>query len=186
VSFKKTISGLTDKIDDLKKDHSFLSKKEQGIVTEIKNTCEYYEPPVQSLEHTLHPWVVFLIMPIFALSNTGVLISHDFFNVMTEPSGLGIIVGLLIGKPLGIMLFSWLAYKSGIALLPEGTKWIHVLGVGFLGGIGFTMSLFVASLAFKDPELVTTAKVSILFASVLAGLVGFFILRKTLTRQENK
>lgn len=186
VSFKKTISGLTDKIDDLKKNHSFLSKKEQGIVTEIKNTCEYYEPPVQSLEHTLHPWVVFLIMPIFALSNTGVLIGHDFFNVMTEPSGLGIIVGLLIGKPLGIMLFSWLAYKSGIALLPEGTKWIHVLGIGFLGGIGFTMSLFVASLAFKDPELVTTAKVSILFASVLAGLLGFLILRKTLTRQENK
>lgn len=143
-----------------------------------------YEPPLQSLENTLHPWVIFLIMPVFALSNTGVLIGNNVQAVITSHAGLGVLLGLVLGKPLGILLFSWLANKMGAASLPENIKWIQILGVGLLGGIGFTMALFVASLAFTETALISNAKISILFASVIAGLAGYFVLRKTLRTKQ--
>jgi len=158
-----------------------LTKEEQQVVTAIKEPCERYEPPVQSLEHELHPWVIFLIMPVFALSNTGVLLGNSILPVITNPEGMGIVLGLVLGKPLGIMLFSWLAHKTGVASLPENIKWVYILGIGLLGSIGFTMALFVANLAFKETDLINNAKISILFASVIAGLAGYFVLRKTLT-----
>jgi NhaA family Na+:H+ antiporter len=93
------------------------------------------------------------------------------------------LLGLVLGKPLGILLFSWLAYKIGVASLPENIKWVHILGVGLLGGIGFTMALFVASLAFTETALISNAKISILFSSVIAGVAGYYVLRKTLQKK---
>lgn len=119
-------------------------------------------------------------MPIFALSNTGVLLGNNVLSGINSPAGLGIALGLVLGKPLGILLFSWLSYKTGMASLPENTQWVHILGVGLLAGIGFTMALFVASLAFADTALINNAKISILLASVIAGSAGYFLLKKTL------
>jgi len=183
--FKITMTNLANGIRIFKKkDTPFLTKGEQEVVTAIKKTCGHYEPPLQSLEHSLHPWVVFLIMPVFALSNTGVLIGDNIRSVITEPEGIGVLLGLVVGKPLGILLFSWIAYKAGVASLPENVKWVHIAGVGLLGGIGFTMALFVASLAFTDSGLINNVKISILFASVIAGSAGYFVLRKTLQTEK--
>jgi len=183
--FKITMTNLANGIRIFKKkDTPFLTKGEQEVVATIKKTCGHYEPPLQSLEHSLHPWVVFLIMPVFALSNTGVLIGDNIRSVITEPEGIGVLLGLVVGKPLGILLFSWIAYKAGVASLPENVKWVHIAGVGLLGGIGFTMALFVSSLAFTDSVLINNVKISILFASVIAGSAGYFVLRKTLQTEK--
>lgn len=179
--FKQTVIDLANGIRVIKKKEApFLSNEEQKVVTSIRQTCENYEPPLQALEHELHPWVIFLIMPVFALSNTGVLLSESMVNAVINPLGMGIVLGLLVGKPLGILLFSWIAYKLGMASLPENIKWKHILGVGLLGGIGFTMALFISGLAFRQTEFIESAKISILFASVIAGLAGYFVLKKTL------
>lgn len=184
--FKQDIISLANGIRVFKKrEHPFLTKEEHQVVNAIRQTCEHFEPPLQSLENTLHPWVIFLIMPLFALSNTGVVLGDRILPAITNPEGIGIILGLVLGKPIGIVLFSWLAFKAGIARLPENIKWIHVLGVGFLGGIGFTMALFIAGLAFTELDLINYAKISILFASVIAGLAGYIILRKHLNPGEN-
>jgi len=183
--FKQTILNLANGVSNVvKKNDPFLNKEEQQVVTDIKETCEHYEPPLQSLENNLHPWVIFLIMPVFALSNTGVLLGNNVQPVITSNAGMGILMGLVLGKPLGILLFSWLAHKMGVASLPENIKWVHILGVGLLGGIGFTMALFIASLAFTETALISNAKISILFASVVAGLGGYFVLRKTLPAKQ--
>lgn len=181
--FKQTMIDLANGIRIFKKKETpFLSKDEQKIVSSIRQTCEHYEPPLQSLEHSLHPWVIFLILPAFALSNTGVLLNDNMLNAVTNPLGLGIVLGLVVGKPVGIMLFSWIAFKLGVASLPENVKWAHILGVGLLAGIGFTMALFISGLAFKQPEFIENAKISILFASIVAGLAGYFVLRKSLPK----
>lgn len=125
------------------------------------------------LEHALHPWVSFGIMPLFALANAGVSLSS---GTIFHPINLGIIAGLIIGKQLGITLFSWLAVRLRIAALPEGIRWIQLYATGWLGGIGFTMSLFIANLAFSEAHLIDLAKLGILAASVLAGIVGAAIL----------
>jgi NhaA family Na+:H+ antiporter len=118
-----------------------------------------------------------LIMPLFALGNAGVVLGGDLAATLLNPVSLGIVAGLVVGKQLGITLFAWLAVKSGLSGLPEGITWRQVYGVGWLAGIGFTMSLFIADLAFTDSSFVDTAKLSILAASLIAGLVGWTILR---------
>lgn len=179
--FKQTVMDLANGISvSGKKESPFLSVEEQKAVTSIRQTCENYEPPLQALEHKLHLWVIFLIMPVFALSNTGVLLSQSMVNAVINPLGMGIVLGLVVGKPLGILLFSFTAFKLGMASLPENVKWKHILGVGLLGGIGFTMALFISGLAFRQTELIENAKISILFASLIAGLAGYFVLKKTL------
>jgi NhaA family Na+:H+ antiporter len=125
------------------------------------------------LEHIFHPWVSFGIMPLFALANAGVSLSG---GTLFHPVNLGIIVGLILGKQMGITLFSWTAVRLRIAALPEGIRWIQLYATGWLGGIGFTMSLFIANLAFSEPHLVDVAKLGILAASVLAGVGGAAIL----------
>jgi len=179
--FKQTIRNLANGINEFaRKNNPFLNKEEQQVVTAIKETCGHYEPQLQSLENTLHLWVIFSIMLVFALSNTGVLLGNDVLPVIKIAAGMDIVLGLVLGKPLGILLFSWLAYKMGVASLPENIEWVHLLGVGLLAGIGCTMALFVASLAFTETALISNAKISILFASVIAGVAGYFVLRKTL------
>ncbi|OQP50237.1 Na+/H+ antiporter NhaA [Niastella populi] len=179
--FKQAIINLAGGIRASKgKETRFLSKDEQSVVTSIREKCEHVEPPLQSLEHSLHPLVMFFIMPVFALSNTGVALNTNLLKVATEPSSVGIILGLVIGKPLGIFFFSWLAHKMRIGQLPTGVNWLQIWGVGLLGGIGFTMALFITSLAYSEPALINSAKISILVASVIAGIAGYLILRKTL------
>lgn len=133
------------------------------------------DPATERWEHALHPWVAFLIMPVFALANAGVIVGGNLWQSLASAEALGIILGLTAGKPIGITLFSWLAVKTGLAALPGGLTWGKLVGVGCLGGIGFTMSLFVSELAFSNvPEYLNTAKAGILTASLISGVVGYF------------
>ena len=160
------------------KGENVLANEERQAALHALNHAAYkLEPPLHELEHTLHPWVVFAIMPIFALANAGVPLGGGIIEGLTSPVALGIVAGLVVGKQLGITLFAWLAVRSGLSELPEGTGWRHVYGAGWLAGIGFTMSLFITDLAFSDGSLIEAAKLGILVASLIAGVVGWTILR---------
>ena len=140
--------------------------------------AEDEESPSHRLEHFLHKPVAFLVMPIFALANAGVVIDAGWTEALASPNGLGILGGLVIGKPVGIALATFIAVSLGICALPGDLRWSHVIGAGFLGGIGFTMSIFIANLAFAtQPELVNSSKAAILAASVIAGGLGYAWLR---------
>ncbi|MBZ4033767.1 Na+/H+ antiporter NhaA [Flavobacterium sp. 17A] len=147
------------------------------------------ESPLEKLEHFLTRPVNFFIMPIFALANTNITFESAMIEGLVSNLGLGIMLGLFLGKPIGIFAMSWLSVKLKIAELPESVSWAHVLGLGLLGGIGFTMSIFIALLSFEDPLLQNGAKFAILAASTLAGILGYCILslynkRKSRTFQE--
>ena len=144
---------------------------------ELEDLTESAQAPMLRMEHALHPWVAFLIVPLFALSNAGVPIVGDPVAIATEPLVLGVLVGLIVGKQIGITLAAWLVVRSGLAALPDGVTWRHIYGVAWLGGIGFTMSLFVGDLAYGESPELTLAKIGILAASVIAGAVGYLILR---------
>jgi NhaA family Na+:H+ antiporter len=132
---------------------------------------------IASLEHALHDPVNFIIMPIFALANTAIVFPPDILHVFTSTISFGIIAGLMIGKPLGIFFFSWLATKLKLAALPSQTNWSQVIGVGLIAGIGFTMSIFISTLAYTEIELQVISKMSVIVASLLAGLIGFLFLK---------
>jgi len=149
-----------------------------GAVQALEDACENVETPLQRLEHNLHPWVAFFIMPVFALANAGVELGSGFIEALTAQVTLGVIVGLVAGKQIGITLFSWLAVRMGWASLPKGVSWRHIYGAAVLGGIGFTMSLFIAGLAFDDSGTLAMAKAGILVASMIAGVAGFWLLRR--------
>ncbi len=155
---------------------------QQSAVIELEEVCEQVQAPLQKMEHALHGWVAFAIMPIFAFANAGVAVSASSLGSESFPVLLGILLGLTLGKPIGILVATWLAVRVGIAELPQGVAWPHMLGVGVLAGMGFTMSLFIASLAFADPALLATAKLAILLASLMAGGVGFILLRRVPNR----
>lgn len=138
--------------------------------------------PSYRLQHLLHKPVAFIIMPLFALANTGIVLKGNWIKSLISLNSEGIFLGLLIGKPLGIVLFSLAAIKMGLSKLPTGTTWRHIVGTGFLGGVGFTMSIFITLLAFGDPGTVLSSKVSILVGSLAAGITGFFILKKRSVR----
>jgi Na+:H+ antiporter, NhaA family len=160
-----------------KGDNVLTNEERQAALHALNDATYKLEPPLHELEHALHPWVVFAIMPLFALANAGVPLGGDLFETVSSPVALGIVAGLVVGKQLGITLFTWLAVKSGISELPRGINWRHVYGGGWLAGIGFTMSLFISDLAFPDGPVVETAKLGILAASLIAGVVGWTILR---------
>lgn len=134
--------------------------------------------PSYKLQHFLHKPVAFIIMPLFALANTGIALTENWIEGLTTSNSVGIFAGLIVGKPLGIALFSFLAVKIGLSQLPNEVSWKHVIGAGFLGGIGFTMSIFITVLAFSNPEIIQSSKISILLSSLLAGTVGFIILSR--------
>jgi NhaA family Na+:H+ antiporter len=129
--------------------------------------------PAEITQRFLHFPVPFVILPLFALVNTAISINDDWLTSLTSPASQGIAVGLVIGKTLGIFLFSWLAIKVGFAEKPTGVNWNQLFGVGILGGIGFTMSIFVTLLAFDSPTLINNGKLAILFSSLVAGLIGY-------------
>jgi NhaA family Na+:H+ antiporter len=151
----------------------------QAAAQALEGISERLQAPLRRLERSLNPWVAYLVVPIFAFANAGVHIRGDIAAVLTSPLALGIIGGLVLGKPLGITLFSWIAVKLGIADLPAEVTWPQLFGASWLAGIGFTMSLFIANAAFSDPILLDIAKFSILVASLLASVVGFGLLLLT-------
>ena len=131
------------------------------------------------LQHFLHKPAAFIILPLFAMANTGIAISSNWHEELNHPNTIGIILGLVVGKPLGIWLFSFLAVSLGICTLPRDLKWSNILGAGMLGGIGFTMSIFITMLAFKNDgeAVITYSKIAILIASFIAGTIGFLWLK---------
>jgi NhaA family Na+:H+ antiporter len=153
-----------------------LSPEQQSAVEAIEREVLRVQSPLQRLEHQLHYFVAFFVMPVFALANAGVALGGEGGLNWTSRVIWGVALGLLIGKPLGITLFSWLAVRLGLAQLPQGINFVHIVGVGFLAGIGFTMALFIAGLAFRGDEL-NYAKLGILSGSALAGAIGFMMLR---------
>jgi NhaA family Na+:H+ antiporter len=150
----------------------------QHAIHELEVAGKQAQAPLLRMEQKLHGVVAFGIMPLFALANAGVHFGGDLFNTLSLPVTAGIVLGLVIGKPLGITLFAWLATRIGLAALSSDSGWRALHGVSWLGGIGFTMSLFIAGLAFPaSPALLDSAKVGILAASILAGLTGWVVLR---------
>ena len=158
-------------------EHVITNEERQASLHALNRATYKLEPPLHELEHTLHPWVVFAIMPIFALANAGVSLGGGLVETLTDPVSLGVVAGLVLGKQLGVTLFAWLAVRTGVSELPHGVGWRHIYGAGWLAGIGFTMSLFITDLAFSDDALVESAKLGILAASLIAGLGGWVILR---------
>jgi NhaA family Na+:H+ antiporter len=141
------------------------------------------ESPSHRLERWLHNPVAFVVLPLFALANTGVFIDATSLNLLGGANSLGIGLGLIVGKPLGIVLMCWVAVATGLCKLPEHVRWPHILGAGILGGIGFTMSIFITNLAFAvTPAQIASSKLAVLVASLISGLLGLLWLSKTPAR----
>ncbi len=182
------IERLDSKLDELanrrrREQSLLLSVDEQHLFEDISRDIHGATPPLQRIEHALLPLVTFLVLPIFALANAGVVLGESTGGGgvgLTHPVAVGVMLGLLIGKPLGIFGFAWLAVKLKLAELPTGVRFGHIAAVGLLGGIGFTMALFIGGLAFVDPVMVDTAKMGILAGSTVAGVAGFLLLRRQL------
>ena len=152
-----------------------------GALYSIHHAATGIQPPSHRLEDALHGPVAYVILPIFALANAGVAVSvSDAMTAANTACASGVVLGLLVGKPLGIWGASWLAVRFGVADLPDGARWSQLFGVAILGGIGFTMSLFVTGLAFKDATHITPAKIGILGGSMVAAVVGLLVLRRVL------
>jgi NhaA family Na+:H+ antiporter len=179
VGFLQQSRGILDEFEKspLEPSRMLTDEAQQHAVIHLEEVCEDVQAPLQKLEHSLHFWVQFVIMPIFALANAGVAFSMSSLSGTSASVPIGIVLGLVIGKPVGLLAASWLAVRIGIAELPAGVHWRHMVGVGFLAGIGFTMSLFIASLGFGEGGLLGAAKTGILIASLLAGTVGYVLLR---------
>jgi len=137
------------------------------------------------IEHWLHKPVSLIILPVFALANTAIVFAEGWDTGLSTHASAGILAGLVIGKPLGVFLFSFIAVSVGVTTLPADLKWKHVLGIGFLAGIGFTMSIFITLLAYQDATLITETKISVLLASLTSGVLGFVWLRHTLKSNGN-
>ncbi|GIW08091.1 MAG: Na(+)/H(+) antiporter NhaA [Dehalococcoidia bacterium] len=171
--FAELVGGLLDRLEKP------AGEPSEAIGT-VSTLVTLSEAPLERLERLLHPWVSYLIVPIFALANAGVVLSGEALaEAATSTITLGVAAGLLIGKPLGIVGASLLMVRAGLAVLPHHVRWPQVLGVGILGGIGFTVALFIGDLAFDLPQQEALAKVGILAASVAAGIAGYLVLRLT-------
>jgi NhaA family Na+:H+ antiporter len=168
---------------DLTRDSMIHDRSQLDAISNLRRAAQEMEPAGLLLEERLHPFVVFFILPLFAFFNAGVRIDGSFTETLAQPVSLGVILGLVFGKQVGITLFSWIAVKSGKAALPEGVDWGDLYGAACLGGVGFTMSLFIAELAFETPVLGAEAKIGILTASLIAALWGIVVLATQLARR---
>lgn len=148
----------------------------QEAIHHLEVACAQVAPPLQRLEHALKPMVAYGIMPVFALSNAGVTLSGDLGAILQLPLSQGIMLGLVLGKPIGIFTMSWVAIRAGWATLPRGVTYKQIAGAGALGGVGFTMALFVGGLAFGKGETLDAAKLSILMASVISAVAGAWLI----------
>ncbi|MGA9651402.1 Na+/H+ antiporter NhaA [Pedobacter sp.] len=163
---------------DIPERGTLITPLQNKTIQKVKTLSMAAETPLQTIEHALHPWVAFGIMPLFALANAGIVITSDFFSSIINPVSIGVAAGLIIGKFTGILLFCWIMVRFRISNLPEGANWKHISGVALLAGIGFTMSLFISGLAFKNPVFINQAKYGILTASILAGILGTVVLKR--------
>lgn len=155
-----------------------VNRAHLDAVHSINVACSAVETPLQRMEHAMEPWVAYLILPLFALANAGVVLGAlDLGAAVSHPVTLGIVIGLAFGKPIGITLFTWLTTKILRVELISGANWLMILGVGFLGGIGFTMSLFISALSFTEPVFQEYAKIGIIGGSLLSGILGYIVLR---------
>lgn len=159
-----------------------LKGEQLHVLEKIKDDTNAAIPPLQRLEHAMHPMVTFVILPIFALANAGVNLSLDFTQLFSTDVMLGVSLGLLLGKPIGIVAFTYVLIKWKFAPFPTGMNLQNLIGLGLLAGIGFTMSLFVTSLAFDNEVYVIQAKIGILAASLLSGIIGFVVLTRTTSK----
>jgi len=148
------------------------SAEAHAAIHTLEAQCELVQSPLHRIEHSLHPWVSFLVMPLFAFANAGVGILGNIQPAIRHPASIGVALGLFIGKPVGIWLFAWLSVRTRLAMLPSELSWRNILGAGCLCGIGFTMALFIATLAFGEGALLDMSKIGILGASLLAGICG--------------
>jgi NhaA family Na+:H+ antiporter len=171
------IAGISEGDDDAR-------QQQEGAAYELERQSERLQTPLYRIEHGLQPWVSLVIMPVFALANAGVDVLGKLVPALTSRVGLGVGIGLWIGKPIGITLFSWLAVRSGVASKPDILSWRRLLGASCLCGIGFTMSLFIATLAFGDTPFLDVSKIGTLFASLASGLGGSLLLLHTTPSDE--
>ena len=163
-------------------DVTLLEPAQYKVIEKINRLTKAAGTPLQKLEYKLHPWVSYLVMPLFAFSNSGITLHSGFLNnILSSSVTLGVLLGLVVGKFIGVLIFCWVAVKMKIAALPQGVRWKQIVGVALLAGIGFTMSLFITTLAFKDAQLITAAKLGIFTASIISGVVGYFVLKKAST-----
>ncbi len=152
------------------------SSVQRGAVITLERNAEQVLPPLHRLEHALHPWAAFLIIPVFALANAGLHLGHGAADHLGSSTTLGVFAGLLLGKPIGVFLACYVACRLNIAALPSGVTWRQLLGVGFLAGIGFTMALFIANLAYPAAADLEAAKMGIMLASFASAVVGSALL----------
>ncbi len=189
------IQELRGKIQDFKEDGKTqedlveldeLKNEEEAVLGQLEMLVKGTESAVERMLRTFNPWVSYLVLPLFALANAGILLNVLLFNETLNSLGAqGVMLGLLIGKPLGILTAAFVAQKLGIATLPEGVGWHHLAGMGLLAGMGFTVSLFIAGLAFDQPAFLSQTKMAVLIASVIAGVVGYLFLRVTCRNEDH-
>ena len=162
-----------DRRDDQTPDDPLSNSRMAAIAEAMERSAVAVQSPLHRIEHGLTPSVTFLIIPIFALANAGIdLSSVDWGHALASRVTLGVAIGLFAGKFIGVLGFSWLSVRFGLARLPQGVQWKHIAGAGWLAGIGFTMSLFIAQLAFRDPQMIDEAKLGILAASAMSAATG--------------
>ena len=167
---------------EMTRESMLLHQDQLESVTELHKATTALKPVGISLEHYLHSFQAFLVLPVFALCNAGVTMGSGLHETLMHPVSLGIILGLFLGKQIGVTLFSWVIIRAGYADMPEGVTWRQIYGVSCLAGVGFTMSLFVSDLAFKTAIFIEDAKIGILAASLISGIIGYLVLRSVLPR----
>ena len=179
--FLRKVRILSAQIKTIKKkskeEHDEEDQKISDTIEKFSKLTEDATPPLQRLEHALHPFVSFVVLPLFAFANAGVTIDAEAFTYFYSPVTLGVIFGLIFGKIVGIFLFTRLMVLFKLCVLPQGVTWKHIFGLGFLAAIGFTMSLFITDLAYESAVYETQAKMGILSASLIAGVFGYFYLK---------
>lgn len=185
--FVRRMRHLTNKFETVQEDHKHImqNNEQQKILQSMENFVHCMESPLQRMEHNLHIWISFLVIPIFALANAGIPIDISTLGeTFSNPVTIGVMAGLLIGKLTGIFLFSWLVIYFGLSRLPQGVTLPQIASVSLLAGIGFTMSIFIGGLAFDNPQHLLNAKIGILAASLIAGIAGYIALRLCTTKPE--
>jgi NhaA family Na+:H+ antiporter len=183
VFVRKMQSNLDDFCKDDCRDGVVLTKKQLVALDNMEWLAYRVQSPVQELEHSLHGFVTFIVMPIFALANAGVDLTPGDFSIV-NPLTSSIALSLVFGKVLGVVLGVFIVVRLGMGRMPGNTRWPHMIGVGLLGGVGFTMSLFISNLAYSDALMLNEAKIGILIGSLVAGIAGYLILRNTLSESD--
>jgi NhaA family Na+:H+ antiporter len=172
--YKNQMHDLIEEYNDIPANHFSLTSKRQNLILErIRELVDDAQTPLQHLEYGMHDIVSYIVMPLFAFVNAGVVIDGNVFDIISHPVSIGVMCGLVLGKCIGIFGFSMLAIKLGLVKLPESINTKLVLGVGILAGVGFTMSMFIADLAFVNEELKAHAKLAVMLASLVSGIIGY-------------